>query len=220
MRQFADEPDGEDAAMSRDVLAGAVVVDGVRQHGHWADRPEVVNPLDGFSGPRRLWSALRLKEWVGFLVTHPELWMSMIVQDAKVLTSSEVIVYDPSTDALRHRQAVAPGRAARLPMALFGHRSGLTRRSFDVGYVFGYDGRHRIEVDIAESASDPAIRAELDLVDLRDFRPLAVSGELFGGEMFTYKMAYGVGGWLEVGGQRFEFAPGRAAAAPWQSVRR
>lgn len=198
--------------MSGKELVGALVTGGVRQYGLWRVRPAEVNPLDEYSGVRRAARSTRLKEWVGFLVTHPDLWMSMIVQDAKVLTSSEVILFDPSASTLHHRNAVAPGRAARLPREFFGHRSGLTRQSFDVGYVFGNEGRHRIEIDVAASSSGPAIRAELELGDLDDFRPLAVSGELIGGSMFTYKTAYRVGGTVEVGGRRFDFDPTRDVA--------
>ena len=60
-----------------------LVTDGSRQHGRLPQRPAVVNPLDEFGGLRRLVRRTRLKEWIGFALVHPEVWASMIVQDAK-----------------------------------------------------------------------------------------------------------------------------------------
>jgi len=190
----------------------SLVVDGVRTFGLLADRPRRVNPLDAYHGPLRVLRRTRLKEWVGFLVTHPDMWMSMIVQDAKYLTSSEVIVFDPSTARLHHHEARSLGSRAELPDVLFGHEAGLTRSGFSVRYIFGVDGRHHIHVDIAASRSAPAMTMELELQELEAFRPLVVSGELLDGSMFTYKVAFGVGGWLEVGERRFEFDAGRDLA--------
>lgn len=194
----------------------ALVSDHIRRHGWFAHRPTVVNPLDDVTGLRRAWRSARLKEWVGFAVFHPEVWLSMIVQDAKYLASSEVITYAVATGA-DHRQAVGTSSAASLPRQLFDTTTGLTRGDYEVRYDFADPGEiHRIRV---RTAGDPRIEADLELdgahtppvLALSHPLPMTSSGPI-AGDLFTYKCIYPVSGTLRIGGETFTYDPDRDLA--------
>ena len=61
-----------------------------RRYGRLEARPSNVNPLDEFSGLSWRLRGLRLKEWVGFTLMHPDWYSSLIIQDAHYLASSEI----------------------------------------------------------------------------------------------------------------------------------
>jgi hypothetical protein len=92
----------------------------VRHEGRFATRPTDVNPLDAYAGPRRAWRRLRLKEWVGFTLMHPDVYASMIIQDAHYLASSEIYVHDRAAGALHQRAANARGGSPGLPARFYG----------------------------------------------------------------------------------------------------
>jgi hypothetical protein len=189
-----------------------LVIDGTRQHGRFGQRPTTANPLDEVRGLRRLARRTRLKEWIGFAVVHPELWASMIVQDAKYLGTSELYAFDAASSRIDHHEAITRG-AARLPIELFGADSGLDRPGYRVEYRFGDPGgRHTISVDIAATATAAAVRAELELDGASATPPLSVSAPLRGGSMYTYKSVFPVSGWLRVGEREYTFDPGRDLA--------
>lgn len=198
-----------------------LVADGIRRHGRFASRPVEVDPLDEIG---RLWRPLRrlrLKEWVGFAVFHPDVWTSMIVQDAKYLATSELITFRPAGGATHHR-VVGRSGAAKLPAALFGHEAGMARPGYEVAYRFDVPGgRHRIRVDVAATAEQPAVGADLELDGASAPPPLSVSAPLPGSPslaapspsaMYTYKCVYPVSGTLRIGADEYTFDPGRDLA--------
>lgn len=190
-----------------------LVTGGERRHGRFAQRPVTVNPLDEFSGLRRLVRRTRLKEWISFALVHPEVWASMIVQDAKYLGTSELFAYDAAGGAIHHHEAITRGGVARLPDALFGATGGLERRGYRIEYRFGEPrGLHHISVDFDATKDAPAIRAELELDGSSATPPLSVSAPLRGGSMYTYKAAFPVLGWLRVGDREYRFEPDRDLA--------
>ncbi len=199
-----------------------LVSDGIRRHGRFPDRPVDADPLDEVG---RLWRPLRrlrLKEWIGFLVTHPDLWASMIVQDAKYLATSDVITFRPTAGTTRH-QVVARSRDAELPTRLFGGHAGMTRPGYEVSYRFDEpDGLHRIHIDAAATSDQPAVDADLALDGASAPPPLSVSAPLpgfqspIGGEpgssMYTFKRIYPLSGTMRIGDDTFTFDPDRDVA--------
>lgn len=196
--------------------APALLVEGgARRFGRLAARPVRVNPLDEFTGPARLLRRLRLKEWAGFTLLHPDVWSSMIIQDAQYLASSEVYAHDRRTGTLHQHAANARGGSAALPADLLdgGHCA------FDgSGHRIAYDfaerqGRHTIHVDVAATATAPAFEAELTLDARAASAPLSVSSRLPGnGRMYTHKAAFPVAGVLKVGSAEYVFDPARDLA--------
>lgn len=183
-----------------------LVQDGVRSSGRFARRPRVVNPLDEVGPLRRKWRTLRLKEWVGFTLVHPELWSSMIVQDAHYLASSELYVHDRASGRLHQHSVNARGGSPGFSPELFGTRCGVRTRAYPLDYEFAERaGTHRIRFDIAASATEPAMSGELDLDGGAASPALSVSAPLPGGAMYTHKAIYPVRGWMRVGQREYEF---------------
>lgn len=73
----------------------SLVEDGIRRYGRFPVRPANVNPLDERGRMPRAVRRLRLKEWLGFTLIHPDWFSSLIMQDANYLASSEIYGYDP-----------------------------------------------------------------------------------------------------------------------------
>lgn len=211
---------------TKDVGPSALVVDGIRRHGRFTDRPHDVNPSDEAGALVRPLHRLRLKEWIGFAVWHPDLWCSFIVQNAKVIGSSDFIAYAPAAGSTRHRTVFA-ARRARLPRVLFGHTAGIDNPGYHVTYDFAprddIDNRdpHHVMIEIAAADGMPTVEANLLLDDSATPPPLSVSAPLPGGlapgitpgcAMYTYKHIYSVSGTVRIGDRRYDLDPGRDIA--------
>ncbi|MEV4253426.1 DUF2804 domain-containing protein [Spirillospora sp. NPDC049652] len=190
-----------------------LVEDGRRRWGRLATRPAVVNPLDAASAVPRALRRLRLKEWVGWTLVHPEAWSSMIIQDAHYLASSESYVYDAATGALREYAATARGGSAGLPATLYGNRLQFGRRGLRIGYDLREEGgRHRIRIEAPASGDTPALSGDLELDGTAATAPLSVSSPLPGGAMYTHKLVFPASGELRVGNRVYRFDPDRDLA--------
>jgi len=191
---------------------------GARAWGRFADRPRVVRPADEFPG--RIRHALqdwRTKEWVGFTLVHPELYGSMIVQEAKYLASSELYVCDAASGELHEHSGSMKGGTVGLPADLLhGGRVRFAdpRRHYRLEVDFDEDaGHHTVFVEIGASDRAAAISCELVLRTRGASGPLAVSTPLQrGAAMFTYKRAFPAAGTLRVGDREFAFDPARDLA--------
>jgi hypothetical protein len=190
------------------------LVEGGRRHeGRFAARPTDVNPLDAYTGPRRAWRRLRLKEWVGFTLMHPDIYCSMIIQDAHYIASSEIYAYDRAAGVLHQHAANAGGGSPQLPARLYGGHCAFSKGGHSLRYDFDQPtGSHRIAIDIAATATAPAFSGELILNGTRASAPLSVSAGLAGGAMYTNKVIYPAGGVLRVGDREVVFDPARDLA--------
>lgn len=191
---------------------------GTRRYGRLLARPAVVNPLDEFSGLERALRRTRLKEWIGFTLTHPDWAASMILQDARYLASSEIYAGRRDSGTLYQHAANAAGGSLRLPDALPGRRPGFRKRGYRLEYTFsdgtasGDAGPRRITVDIAATSSAPAFAGELELDGGRAPAPLSVSHRMPGGRLYTHKTLFPVSGTLRVGDAEIRFDPARDLA--------
>jgi hypothetical protein len=61
----------------------SLVTEGTRAFGRFDARPTVVNPLDEFVELEQRLRRFRLKEWIGFTLVHPDLYSSLVIQDAQ-----------------------------------------------------------------------------------------------------------------------------------------
>jgi hypothetical protein len=180
--------------------------------GRLAERPRNVDRLAGSRGIGRRWQDFRLKEWVGFTLFHPELYGSMIIQDAKYLASAEFYVHERGSGALHEHAANAKRSALELPTELlFGGACGFEASGFSLHYGFDTDaGQHRIRVEIAATAKAAAISGELILDARQASAPLVVDAGLGGrARIFTHKRIYPVSGALTVGESGYRFDPAR-----------
>jgi hypothetical protein len=135
----------------------------VRTYGHFDSRPQVVDPLGAFVGLEQRLRRLRLKEWIGFTLIHPELYSSLVMQDAHYLASSEIYTFDRRRRGQLHEHASnAWGGSVTMPLELLGSECVYARPGYQLVYAFGPElGTHRIALDIAASRRAPAIRGEL-----------------------------------------------------------
>lgn len=191
----------------------ALVTDGTRKFGRFTNRPPNLNPGAQFPGARGAWRRSRLKEWLGFTLAHPDIYSSLIIQDAKYIASSEMYVYDRSARVLHQHDAT--GRAGRQDIAvdLYGSNPTFAAKRYRVEYEFGAsDGTHSIFVDIARTDHAPAFRAELTLYGVRASPPLSISAKLPGGSMYTHKVAFPAEGTLQFGTTEVRFDASRDLA--------
>lgn len=192
-----------------------LVQGGVRRYGRLPARPVRVNPLDEFTGPARLLRRTRLKEWAGFTLLHPDVWSSLIVQDAQYLASCEIYAHDRRTGVLHQHAANGRSASAVLPEELLdGGHCAFDRPGHRIAYDFGERaGRHTVRVDIAATDAAPAFHAELTLDARAASAPLSVSSRLpGGGRMYTHKAAFPVEGVLRAGSAEYVFEAGRDLA--------
>ncbi|HEY7323225.1 MAG TPA: DUF2804 family protein [Streptosporangiaceae bacterium] len=193
----------------------SLVDDGVRRYGRFAARPASVNPLDEFTGLARRLRRLRLKEWIGFTLLHPDWYSSLIMQDAHYLASSEIYAYDRRVGALHQHAANGRGGSLAMPARLAGGHSSFRRRGYRIDYDFaaGPERRHMLQLDIAATHAAPAIRGELELDAGHSSAPLSVSSRLpGGGRLYTHKAIFPAHGLLRVGDQEIDFDGSRDLA--------
>lgn len=186
-----------------------------RRYGRLETRPSNVNPLDEFSGLSRRLRGLRLKEWVGFTLLHPDWYSSLIIQDAHYLASSEIYAYDRAAAALHQHAVTMRSGSMPMPSALLGHRYSARRGGYAIEYEFGdTDGEHRLTVEIAATPTAPAISGELLLDAAHAGPPLSVSSRLPGrrSRMYTHKAIFPVRGVLRVGDREIVYQADRDLA--------
>jgi hypothetical protein len=99
-------------------LLNGLVSERVRTYGRFASRPRVVDPLRAFAGVEQRLRRLRLKEWIGFTLIHPELYSSLVIQDAHYLASSEIYTFDGRRGELHEHTSNARGGSPTLPPPL------------------------------------------------------------------------------------------------------
>jgi len=189
-----------------------LVVDGERRWGRFGRRPARVNPLDSPSRVPRALRRLRLKEWVGFTLLHPELSSSMILQDAHYLASAEIYVRD-SAGLVEHART-ARGGSLRLAQELFGTSPSIVAPGYRIAYAWATApaGTHRVTAAIAAAGRQPAIAVDLELDGAQASAPLSVSSPLPGGAMYTHKVVYPAAGTVRVGDRVHRFDPDRDLA--------
>ena len=186
-----------------------------RRYGRLEARPSVVNPLDEFTGLTRRLRGLRLKEWIGFTLLHPDWYSSLILQDAHYLASSEIYAYDRAAHVLHQHAATLRSSSLSMPAALLGSTYTVRRGGYAIAYAFAEaDGEHRLTFDVAATPTAPAIAGELRLDAAHAGPPLSVSSRLPGrrARMYTHKALFPVGGVLRVGDKKILFDPERDLA--------
>jgi hypothetical protein len=179
----------------------------LRRYGRLPARPASVNPLDEFTGLARRLRRLRLKEWIGFTLLHPDWYSSLIMQDAQYLASSEIYAYDRRAGELHQHAANGKGGSVTMPARLAGSRCSFQRRGYRLEYDFaaGPGRRHTVQVDIAATQTAPAFQGELELDAGHSSAPLSVSSRLPGGRLYTHKTIFPAEGTLRVGDQKIVF---------------
>jgi hypothetical protein len=193
------------------ITVDSVVEGRTRKFGRFSTTPTRANPLDEFRGVRRVFEGFRLKEWAGFTLSHPDLFSSMIMQDAKYLASSEFYAYDRASGDLVQHAGSALGGSLALSDDLLHSRVAFAAKGYRIGYDFRSDSV-RVRVRIDATGSTPAVTGDLVLDPTKASPPLVVSAPLAGGTMYTNKIVYPASGQLTCGQRTYEFDPERDVA--------
>lgn len=191
-----------------------LVSDGVRPWGRLEQRPVTVNPLDAYAGARRRLRSLRLKEWLGWTLVHPEISCSMILQDAHYLASSELYVRELASGRLTQHSRNLRGGTLHLPEKLYGSAPAADATGYRMRYAFGEpEDTHTVDVSIAGTPAQAPVAIHLELDGSRATAPLSVSQPLGGdAAMYTHKLAYPVSGEVTVGDATYAFDADRDLA--------
>jgi hypothetical protein len=190
--------------MTTYVDAVALVENGERHFGRFQHTP-IANPLDAVGWPGRAYAWFRTKEWVGFTLIHPEIFSSMIIQDAKYLTTGDMYVADQATGVLVELSANCVAKPLRLPRDLLHAPVSFAASGYRLGYRFAVDSVE-IAIDIDKGLG---IRGQLSLNAHRASAPLVVSSRLPGGLMYTNKIVYPAEGTITCGDRTYVFEPDR-----------
>jgi len=185
---------------------------GVRRHGRSSARPDVADPLAERSRVPRALRWLRLKEWQGFTLLHPEMSSSFILQDAHYLASSEIYVRDAA--GLVEHARNARGGSLRLPARLYPSSPSIKAPGYRIAFEWAASpaGHHRVTARVDAEDDQPAISVDLVLDGGASSAPLSVSAPLPGGSMYTHKVAYPASGTIAVGDRTHVFDPSRDLA--------
>jgi len=184
-----------------------LVTHGVRHWGRFDERPVAVNPLEEYLGVTRRAKRLRLKEWIGWTLMHPELSSSMILQDAHYLASSELYVRDAATGRLTEHARNAGGGSLRLPEMLYNSAPSIDKKGYRVAYEFGpKGGTHRIQAEVEGTEDQLPVTVDLVLDGSRASAALSVSQPLAPrGAMYTHKIIFPTSGTITVGDHTYVF---------------
>ena len=168
---------------------------------------------DNLGGPlARPLRWLRLKEWVGFGVTHPRLFGGILIQNAKYAGSGTVYLYDREARR-RHEWLVVdlPTRVT-MPPALWAGQTRCGRGASTMRFEHDLEHlRHRIVLHFAKTRRTPSLDADLVLhQDWRTVQPLVVSLPILPGHhTYTHKSPLRLEGTLALDGEEHRFDPAR-----------
>ncbi len=177
-----------------------------RNYGRF-ERTPIANPLDEFSGIKRLFNNIRLKEWVGFALFHPDIYGAMIIQNAKIIKSSDIHIFENSN--YTNFQSISISSKLKISEDLLHSTLYFNKSAYSIKFDFT-DSRVAISIRIKATKNNQAIKAEIVLDASRKSKPLVVSAKLPPtGSMYTNKIIYPASGYLQVGDNRYDFLPER-----------
>lgn len=166
------------------------------------------------SGPLgRLGRRLRLKEWVGFGVVHPELFGGILIQHAGYAASGTVYLYDRTEQRLYEWLVVDRPTRLTMPDALYASET-VARQGRDVmrfTHELEAARRHTLSIDFAARKNRPALAVRLALhQDMATVDPLVVSLPIEPGHhTYTHKSPLRLEGRITIGDKAYDFEPGR-----------
>ncbi len=189
------------------------LVEGGRLRAGYYSSPARDPSLADAGSPVTRWARqFRLKEWVAFGITHPDWYVSMIVQDAKYLASSALYAFDRRSGKLHEYSRASFDRSVEIPRSLWKGRCRLEGK----GYLMEFDhalerGEHRLRLALEGRGGAPSIEGEIALSqDLSRVEPLVVLAPVGARHfMYTHKAPMPASGELRIGGERAGFEPAR-----------
>jgi hypothetical protein len=155
---------------------------------------------------------LRLKEWVGFGISHPRLFGGIIIQNAKIAASGTVYLYDRETRRQHEWLLIDLPTRVQLPENLWQGTSLCRQGKDEMRFTHDLEhGKHRIHIAIQGTQKAPPLSVELDLLqDLGTVEPLVMSLPIAPEHhTYTQKSPLRLEGEVQVGDTKYEFDPAR-----------
>lgn len=194
--------------MSNWIISEKLVEQNQRNYGRFEQTP-IANPIDEFQGMRRFFKNLRLKEWVGFAIFHPDIYGAMIIQNAKIIKSSDFHIFENSNSNYTNFQSVSISPKLKISEDLLHSTLHFDKKTYSIKYEFA-NSTVVISIHIKATKNNQAIKGEIVLDVNRKSKPLVVSALLPpSGTMYTNKIIYPASGYLQVGDRKYEFLPER-----------
>ena len=167
--------------------------------------------VDRVLGPAGSWRRWRTKEWLGFGITHGDIHLACLMQDAGYLASTTTYLFDRRSSALVQETRARPPGFVRMPLSLWAGRCEWATPGYRLAFDLSLrEGRQRIRLDLGPSRRTPAVHGEMELCVHEGTAPLVVHSTLAsGGTLYTHKAIYPVQGTLRIGAETFEFDPSR-----------
>lgn len=158
---------------------------------------------------------LRLKEWVGFGITHPEWHITTFLLDSKIAASALFQAFRKGTDySVKHSQA-RMGGTWHMPGTLWNSRYDFSKHGFRMACHHHLEaGLHHIALEAAATREMPAVSAEITLTeDLTRSQPLVVSLPVGArNSLYTHKALMPASGRLRIGTEEVTLEPARDIA--------
>ena len=157
----------------------------------------------------------RLKEWLGFGITHPDWHLGPFLTNAKYTGAAGFFALDRRDGRMVKYSRPAFPNSVRLADGMFDGISSFRSRGFCIEMRHNLDtGEHTIFVDISGSRSLPSVQAEMRLFqDLSRLDPLVVSLPLGRGHnLCTHKAIMPADGTVIVGSDEIHLDPARDVA--------
>jgi hypothetical protein len=155
---------------------------------------------------------MRLKEWIGWGIHHPEWFFTVFFQDAKLLSSCLFTAHDLKTGKTYKYQRARPGGGIAISKNLIDGQSSFYGGGlcYEMHNHFAA-GEHKIVFESNASRSKPYIKAEINLSEKPgEVQPLIASLPLRGGHsIFTHKAACPASGSVRIGDVAATLDPAR-----------
>ena len=159
---------------------------------------------------------MRLKQWLGFGIIHPEWYMTVFVLETKIASSAMVYAYDRVNDRRYKHERTWPGAPQKIAMDLCDDTCLFKGSGLQVKMRNHADaGEHHIQASARGAVPNkPPIEMDVTLEEnLEHLTPLVASFRLINGNhAVTHKAPMPARGHVRIGDQDVELDPARDIA--------
>jgi len=165
--------------------------------------------------PGKLLRRLRLKEWIGIGIDHPQLYGAVFIQNSRFAASGTVHLYQKDRHLFTEWLVIDLPTRVKLPETLWSgeSRCGSNGRSLHFTHDLEHC-RHQVQVEIKGGPRKAALSIDLLLhQNWREIEPLVVSLPIEPDHhTYTHKSPMTVEGGIRIDGERYDFDPARDLA--------
>lgn len=152
----------------------------------------------------------RLKEWVGFGITHEDMFGGILIQNAKYVGSGVVYLYDRKERQMHEWKIVVPASSVQIPEALWNGSTSCSFRSSRMQFEHKLESKyHHINAQFPATRKKPKL--EIDITahqNIEKDEPLVVSFPIARHHhTYTHKSPLSLEGSIKFGERTIRFDP-------------